>query len=118
MSPEQAKGGSADKRSDAWAFGCVLFEMLTGTRAFRGEQASDTLAEVLKGEPAWNTLPPGTPRALRRLLRRCLTKDQRRRLSEIGTARLEIDDLLHPSTGTSDLSERASSNRGRSERDG
>ena len=81
MAPEQAKGKPADKRSDVWAFGCVLFEMLTGARAFPGEDISDTLAAVLRGEPDWRTLPPETPAPIRRLLRRCLEKDRKRRLS-------------------------------------
>ena len=92
MSPEQAKGRPADKRSDIWAFGCVLYEMLTGKRAFEGEDVSDTLASVLKGEPEWTALPPKTPPAIHRLLRRCLVKDRARRLSDAGVARLEIDD--------------------------
>ncbi len=94
MAPEQAKGKPADKRSDLWAFGCVLYEMLTGARAFRGEDVSDTLAAVLRGEPDWRTLPPGTPASIRRLLRRCLEKDRKRRLSDAADARLEIDDAL------------------------
>jgi eukaryotic-like serine/threonine-protein kinase len=92
MSPEQAKGRAADKRSDVWAFGCVLYEMLTGTRAFDGEDATDTLASVLKGRPDWNALPAETPPPIRRLLRRTLEKDARRRLSDMADARLEIED--------------------------
>ena len=92
MSPEQAKGRSADKRSDVWAFGCVLYEMLTGARAFPGEDVSDTLAAVLRGEPEWGKLPAETPAAMRRLLRRCLTKDRRERLRDVGDARIEIQD--------------------------
>jgi dipeptidyl aminopeptidase/acylaminoacyl peptidase len=94
MAPEQAKGKPADKRSDIWAFGCVLSEMLTGTRAFGGEDVSDTLAAVLRGEPDWGMLPAGTPASIRRLLRRCLEKDRRRRLSDAADARLEIEDAL------------------------
>src|SRR5258706_2907904 len=81
MSPEQAKGRPADKRSDVWAFGCVLYEMLTGTRAFDGEDVSDTLASVLRGQLDWTALPSETPTAIRRLLRRTLEKDSGRRLS-------------------------------------
>ncbi len=92
MSPEQAKGRAADKRGDVWAFGCVLYEMLTGKRAFDGEDVSDTLASVLKGQPDWTALPPETPTAIRRLLRRTLEKDSRRRLSDMADARLEIEE--------------------------
>ena len=92
MSPEQAKGRTADRRSDVWAFGCVLYEMLTGTRAFDGEDVSDTLASVLKREPDWTALPAQTPAAIRRLLRRALEKDSRRRLSDVADARLEIEE--------------------------
>jgi len=92
MSPEQAKGRPADKRSDVWAFGCVLFEMLTGRRAFAGEDVADTLALVLTKEPTWTLLPPETPPAILRLLRRCLERDRSRRLADIADARLEIDE--------------------------
>jgi eukaryotic-like serine/threonine-protein kinase len=92
MSPEQAKGRPADKRSDVWAFGCVLFEMLTGQRAFAGEDVAETLALVLTKEPGWNLLPHETPPAIRRLLRRCLARDRSRRLADIADARLEIDE--------------------------
>ena len=76
MSPEQAKGRPADKRSDVWAFGCVLYEMLTGKRAFEGEDVSDTLAAVLRGEPDWTALPADVPLAIRALMQRCLEKDR------------------------------------------
>src|ERR1700736_3735562 len=79
MSPEQAKGRAADKRSDMWAFGCVLYEMLTGKRAFAGEDVSETLAFVITKEPDWAALPPIRP-PIRTLLRRCMEKDRRRRL--------------------------------------
>ena len=94
MSPEQARGKPSDKRADIWAFGCVLYEMLTGTRAFGGEDLSDTLATVLKGEPDWGALPADTPRAIHRLLRRCLVKDRTNRLPDIAVARLDINDAL------------------------
>ncbi len=94
MSPEQARGKAVDRRIDIWAFGCVLFEMLTGTRAFGGEDVSETLANVLKSEPDWSALPPVTPRTMRILLRRCLTKERKRRLDSVADARLEIDDAL------------------------
>ena len=92
MSPEQAKGRQVDKRADIWAFGVVLFEMLTGRQAFGGTDISETLASVLRQEMDWTELPSETPHSIRRLLRRCLERDHRRRLPEIGTARLEIDD--------------------------
>ena len=92
MAPEQAKGRPADKRSDIWSFGCVLYEMLTGKRAFEGDDVGDTLANVLKTEPDWTALPAGTAPSIRRLLRRCLAKDRARRLSDAVSARLEIDE--------------------------
>jgi Tol biopolymer transport system component len=99
MSPEQAKGRAADKRSDIWAFGCVLYELLTGQRAFAGEGISDCLAAVLKGEPDWRLLPPYTPPSVGRLLRRCLAKDVKQRLSEFGSVRLELEEALQPLSG-------------------
>jgi serine/threonine protein kinase len=93
MSPEQAKGRRADRRSDLWAFGCVLYEMLTGSRAFEGEDVSDTLAAVLRGEPGWSRLPPETPSTIRRLLRHCLAKDSKGRIADASIARVEIDDV-------------------------
>jgi serine/threonine-protein kinase len=92
MSPEQAKGRPADRRSDIWAFGCVLYEMLTSRRAFDGEDVSETLAAVLRAHPAWDALPARTPTSILRLLRRCLEKDRRNRLPDIAVARFEIDD--------------------------
>jgi serine/threonine protein kinase len=94
MSPEQARGAEVDRRTDVWAFGCVLYEMLTGRRAFDGATASDAIASVLTHEPDWETLPPQVDHSVRRLLRRCLQKDVRSRLRDIGDARLEIDDML------------------------
>ncbi len=94
MSPEQARGKAADKRADIWSFGIVLFEMLTGRRAFDGDDVSITLASVLKSDPDWTALPATTPVSLRRLLSRCLKKDPKERLQAIGDARIEIDDLL------------------------
>jgi len=96
MSPEQAKGKPADKRSDVWAFGCVVYEMLSAKRAFVGEDVSDTLAAVLRGQPDWIALPAGIPPPIRRLLRRCLDKDRKRRLDSAADVRLEIDDALMP----------------------
>jgi serine/threonine-protein kinase len=86
MSPEQAKGRAADKRSDVWAFGCVLYEMLTSRRAFEGEDVSDTLAAVLRGEPAWSAVPADLPTPIRVLLRRCLTKDRSQRVADMSVA--------------------------------
>ena len=102
MSPEQARGKPVDRRSDIWAFGAVLYEMLTGSRAFSGETVSDTLAAVLKTEPDWSALPAEIPASVRRLLARCLRKDSTRRLRDIGDARLELEDAagasLEPSS--------------------
>jgi eukaryotic-like serine/threonine-protein kinase len=92
MAPEQARGKPVDRRADIWAFGCVLYEMLAGRRAFEGDEVTDTLAGILRGEPAWDALPAATPRSIQRLLRRCLQKDPRERLQSIGDARLEIAD--------------------------
>jgi serine/threonine-protein kinase len=92
MSPEQTKGRPADKRSDVWAFGAVLYEMLSGRRAFEGDDMSDTLAAVLRQDVDWTALPAATPPALRRLLARCLDRDVRRRLRDIGEARILLED--------------------------
>jgi eukaryotic-like serine/threonine-protein kinase len=86
MSPEQAKGRAADKRSDVWAFGCVLYEMLTGKRPFDGDDVSDTLAAILRGEPEWNALPSDLPPAVVELIRRSLEKDRRKRVADIAVA--------------------------------
>jgi eukaryotic-like serine/threonine-protein kinase len=90
MAPEQARGRVVDKRADVWAFGCVLYEMLTGTRTFAGTDVTDVLAAIVRGDPDWTALPSATPASVRRLMRRCLIKDGRDRLSDIGVARLEI----------------------------
>jgi eukaryotic-like serine/threonine-protein kinase len=100
MSPEQARGRQVDRRADLWAFGCVLFEMLTGQRAFPGEGVSDTLAHVLMKEPDWNALPPDTPAPIRRLLRRCVEKERKQRLDSATAARLEIDEARANPSGT------------------
>ena len=92
MSPEQARGKSVDRRADIWAFGVVLFEMLTGKRAFAGDDITDVLASVLKSDPDWTAAPSNLPAPIRRLLRRCLEKDPKARLSSIGDARLELNE--------------------------
>src|SRR5262249_7872510 len=108
MSPEQAKGRPADKRSDIWAFGCVLYEMLTGKRPFEGEDVTDVLVAVLSREPDWNALPGNTPPSLRKLLRRCLDKDRGRRLADIADARFEIDDVKGaPDVGSGVIQDRS-----------
>jgi len=94
VSPEQAMGDRVDARSDIWAFGCLLYEMLTARRAFPGVAVADTLGAVMRGEPDWTALSAETPRQVRTLLRRCLEKDRARRLADIGDAKLEVDDLL------------------------
>ncbi len=94
MSPEQASARPVDRRTDLWAFGVVLLEMLTGRRAFEGETVSHVLAAVLTKEPDWTTLPPETPAPVRRLLRRCLEKDRKKRLADAADARIEIDEAI------------------------
>ena len=94
MSPEQARGKPVDRRTDLWAFGCVLYEMLTGHVLYAGETVSDTVAKILEREPDWDRLPGDTPAGVRKLLRRCLTKDARKRQQSAGDARLEIEDAL------------------------
>jgi serine/threonine-protein kinase len=92
MSPEQARGRPVDKRADIWAFGCVLYEMLTAKRAFDGDDITDTIVAIVSKEPDWSALPAGTPSTVRSLLRRCLDKDAKRRLRDIGEARLALDE--------------------------
>jgi Tol biopolymer transport system component len=91
MSPEQARGKAVDRRADIWAFGCVLYEMLAGKRAFGGETVSETLADVMKTEPRWSALPSETPEALRNVVRRCLEIDPRQRMRDIGDVRLALE---------------------------
>ena len=97
MSPEQAKGQPVDRRADIWAFGCVLFEMLAGRPAFRGDTVTDLLAAVVRDDPDWAALPQTTPSAIQTLLVRCLKKDPRQRLQAIGDARIEIEEAEHAS---------------------
>jgi hypothetical protein len=92
MSPEAARGQIVDRRTDLWAFGCLLYEMLAGRKAFDGPTVTDVLAAVVTGEPDWSRLPPSTPASVRRLLRRCLEKDVRKRLRDAGDASLLLDD--------------------------
>ncbi|MGH9687612.1 MAG: protein kinase domain-containing protein [Candidatus Acidiferrales bacterium] len=94
MSPEQAKGKPVDRRADIWAFGCVLYEMLTGQRAFQGETVTDTLAAIMRAEPDWSLLPKATSTRVRMLLHRCLQKDAKQRLRDIGDARISLDEVL------------------------
>jgi serine/threonine-protein kinase len=103
MSPEQARGGQVDKRADIWAFGIVLYEMLAGRRLFDEATVSDTLASVLKSDLKFDALPPEVPSSVRRLIGRCLTRDLRRRLRDIGEARVALEDLIaHPGTEAAD----------------
>jgi len=103
MSPEQAKAKPVDRRADIWAFGCVLYEMLTGKMAFSGETVTDTLAAVIKEEPDWTLLPTSTPLSVRVLLQRCLQKDPKQRLRDIGDARISLDEAIsgEPESSTS-----------------
>src|SRR5262245_6931547 len=94
MAPEQAKGRTADKRSDVWAFGAVLYEMLTGWRAFDGDDATEILAAVVKSEPDWSRLPVGTSPSIQKMVRRALKKDPSHRLANIQDARIEIDEAI------------------------
>ncbi len=94
MSPEQAKGKSVDRRADIWAFGCVLFEMLSGKQSFGGETTTDILAAVVRGEPDWKQLPAATPPRIRSLLERCLRKEPKQRLQSMGDARIAIEEIL------------------------
>jgi serine/threonine-protein kinase len=104
MSPEQARGKPIDRRADIWAFGCVLFEMLTGRQTFdAGETVSDAVAAILRTEPEWSSLPANTPQHIVRLLRRCLQKDSLKRLPHIGLARVEIDEGAATNTATAVL---------------
>jgi len=93
LSPEQARGKAVDRRTDIWSFGCVLYECLTGQRAFVGETVSDLIAKILQGEVEWSRLPKSTPLRLRELMKRCLEKDPRKRLRDMGDARLALEEV-------------------------
>src|SRR5687768_11921039 len=101
MSPEQARGKAVDKRADIWAFGAVLFEMLTGVRAFAGEDVSDTLADVMRAEPAWTKLPESAPPALLTFIKRCLRKNPAERVRDIGDVRLALEGAFDTIVATS-----------------
>jgi hypothetical protein len=102
MSPEQARGRAVDKRTDVWAFGCVLFEMLTGTQAFGGGDIAETLSNVIRADPDWSALPRDTPRALRMCLRRCLQRDPDQRLHDVADVRLVIEGAFDSHDGDGD----------------
>ena len=103
MAPEQAMGRTVDRHADVWAFGVVVYEMLTGVRPFQGQSVSETLAAIIKSDPNWGTLPSGTPILITRLLRRCLAKDPRQRLGDMRDARLDIADALaSPAAGAAE----------------
>jgi Tol biopolymer transport system component len=100
MSPEQARGRSVDRRADIWAFGAVLYEMLSGRKAFEGETVSDTLAAVLKTDPDWSRLPSTTPVNVRKVLKKCLERDREKRLHDIADARIELDEKAEAPAAT------------------
>jgi Tol biopolymer transport system component len=112
MSPEQARGKSVDKRTDIWAFGCVLYELLTGKQAFAGDDITDILAAVVRAEPDWQALPAATPVKIRDLLRRCLQKDKAQRMQAAGDARIEIHEALtSPATSEPVVAQRKNRNQ-------
>jgi hypothetical protein len=108
MSPEQARGHATDKRTDIWAFGCVLFEMLTGTSAFAGESVPDTLGRIVTHQPHWEALPSDTPALIGTLLRRCLEKDRQKRIGDVSTVLFALDEAHAPATASGTGSPRAS----------
>ena len=106
MSPEQARGKAVDRRADVWAFGCVLYEMLTGRRAFDGEDVSDTIASILRGDPDWSLIPSTISPTVRQYLKRCLAKDRAQRVHDIADVRLALEGAFDvpvetPATATS-----------------
>jgi serine/threonine protein kinase len=112
MSPEQARGRPVDRRTDIWSFGVVLYECLTGVRLFPGESPHESMGAILHEDPDWDALPPGTPPSVRRLLRRCLARDRRRRLHDIADARIELDEVLtDPSSDALDSADSRPPNR-------
>jgi len=108
MSPEQARGQAADKRTDIWAFGCILYELLVRRRVFLGETTSDLLAAVLTQEPDWQVIPPSVPQHIVKLLKRCLQRDRRRRLRDIGDVRLELEEAPAGPSAPAETAERKS----------
>ena len=114
MSPEQARGKAVDRRTDIWSFGCVLFECLTGRQLFAGETVSDTIAKILERDPDWTSLPPQTPARARELLRRCLEKDAKKRLRDIGDARIELEEALTEIQSSSRIAAAAAESKKRS----
>ena len=100
MSPEQARGVTVDKRADIWAFGCVLYEMLTGRQFFKGELMSDVMASVLKSDPDYKGLPPTIHPQLRAVLRRCLEKEPKQRWHDVGDVRVELEQVVSDPSGT------------------
>ena len=113
MAPEQARGKGDDNRADIWAFGVVLFEMLTGARAFGGDDAAETIANVINQEPAWDALPLSVPMHVRQTLRLCLKKSIRERVPDIGAARLALEDAFETVAPQTTASATASASRGR-----
>src|SRR4051812_16595227 len=111
MSPEQARGTAVDKRTDIWAFGCVLYEMLTARSAFSGETVSDTIARTLERDPDWSALPAQTALSIRQLLQRCLEKDPKRRLRDIGDALFEMEEAPGPILSSSSAAAEPASDR-------
>ena len=114
MSPEQSLGLPVDKRTDIWAFGCVLYEMLTGEQAFRGDGLADVIEAVLNREPHWERLPAGTPTTVQHLIQRCLQKDSHERLRDIGEARIALQVAIKARTSVGSGSVSGRTDRGRS----